>query len=108
MFQICEILIEGNIGDERIDVKDLTNDKKVVNFSIGRDIRFGDEVKTGWYKVTAWNALASFAGKLKQGDAVIIKGELISESYKDEGVPRHKMYIKASHIRKVDYMNKIH
>lgn len=84
-----KVQLIGNLGQDP-ELKELDDNKKVVNFSIATNETFkntqGDkETKTQWHNVVAWNKTAEIISKYaSKGSQLAIEGKLISRSYDDK------------------------
>lgn len=98
------VQLVGNLG-QNPDVKTLPNGKKVANFSIActesRTDAEGRKIETTqWFRVTAWDGLASIAEKyMVKGKQIAICGKLVNKSWTDkEGKPHHSTEINCTDI----------
>jgi len=84
-----KVQLIGNLGQDP-ELKELDDNKKVVNFSIATNETFKNaegekETKTHWHNVVAWNKTAEIISKYaSKGSQLAIEGKLISRSYDDK------------------------
>jgi single-strand DNA-binding protein len=105
---INNVEIAGNLGQ---DAKSSTtkSGKQVTRFSIASNKMWTDKTgkeheTTDWFRVAAWGSLTKFANSLKQGDPVLVKGELRTSKYTDdEGVTRETVEVVAKTLLRIDY-----
>ena len=98
MFQ--EITVIGNAGqDPRANVT--TTGKDVANFTIAVNEKHGENEKTTWFKVAAWNGLAKVVAEhVKKGRQLFVQGRVSLETWTDEsGQLRADMVITADTIK---------
>ncbi|MBK8989290.1 MAG: single-stranded DNA-binding protein [Chloroflexi bacterium] len=98
MFQ--EITIIGNVGQEP-QVRTTTTGKQVANFSVAVNERAGEQDKTTWFGVVAWNKLADVMDQhLHKGQLVMVKGTVSIKTWQDKnGDTRASMEINADKIK---------
>ena len=83
------VQLVGNLG-QNPDVKTLPSGKKVANFSIAcKESKTDTEGKkietTQWFRVTAWDGLATIAEKyMVKGKRVAITGKLVNKTWTDK------------------------
>jgi len=100
--------IAGNLGKDAA-TSTTKGGKNVTRFSIAANKKWTDKSgkeheTTDWFRVAAWNNLAKFASSLKQGDAVLVQGELRTGEYTDDkNVKRQPVEIVANTILRIDY-----
>lgn len=93
------VCIDGRIAKD-IELKTTQSGKSVVSFTIAHDDGWGDNKKTYWIDVVAWNGTAEMASKwFHKGSKVFITGKLSTRSYENrEGQKRTVTEIVASTI----------
>ncbi len=75
------ICISGTIARE-FELKTTQSGKSVVSFTIAHNDGWGDNKKTYWIDVVAWNGVADNAAKFfHKGSRVFITGKLTTRSY---------------------------
>lgn len=95
-------IVEGRLGKD-VESRATANGKKVVNFSIGSDVGFGDSKTTLWDNVVCWGLQAEFAEKhLKKGSGVLIVGERRTRSWEDK-TSGEKKYVTEIHADKISF-----
>ncbi len=83
------VQLVGNLG-QNPEVKTVTGGKKVANFSIActesRTDAEGRKIDTTqWFRVTAWDGLATIAEKyMVKGKQVAISGKLVNKNWTDK------------------------
>ena len=93
------ICISGRITKD-IELRMTQNNKPVCKFTIAHDDGYGDNKKTYWIDVVAWNGTAEMASKwFHKGSKVFITGKLSIRSYETkEGQKRTVTEIVANTI----------
>ena len=105
---INNVEIAGNLGKDAKSSTTKTG-KQVIRFSIASSKRWTDKEgkeheTTDWFRVAAWGSLTKFANSLKQGDPVLVKGELRTSRYTDDdGLTRETVEIVADTLLRIDY-----
>lgn len=90
------ISIIGRLGKDPV-VRQTSSGKSVANFSIAVDDGYGDNKKTFWFNVVAWEKSAEFAQKyFFKGSKIAITGRLPQRKWEDkEGNTRESIEIVA-------------
>jgi len=101
-----KVQLIGNIGND-IEVKNLSDDKKVVNFSLATNEKWGEgdneKTETDWHNIVAWGKVALAVGNYTKGDFVEVVGNLKYDTWEDEtGVKRTKAYVRCYKIAKIE------
>ena len=94
------IIIEGNLTREP-QFGNSQSGTAIIKFSIANNQDFGQNKKTNFVDVVAFNKLAEICGKyLAKGSRVLISGELSQSTWKDKesGQQRSKFEVIASHV----------
>jgi single-strand DNA-binding protein len=105
---INNVEIAGNLGKDAKS-SSTKSGKQVTRFSIAANKKWTDKAgkeheTTDWFRVAAWGNLTKFASSLKQGDPVLVKGELRTGKYSDDdGVTRETVEIVADTLLRIDY-----
>jgi single-strand DNA-binding protein len=105
---INNVEIAGNLGKDA-NSSTTKSGKQVIRFSIASNKRWTDKAgkeheTTDWFRVAASGSLTKFANSLKQGDPVLVKGELRTGKYTDDnGVTRETVEIVADTLLRIDY-----
>ena len=97
-------IIEGGLGRDP-EIKATPSGTKVVNFSIGYERGFKDNVRTCWVNCVAFKDQAEFAEKyLKKGKNVRVSGEIDVRSWDDQqsGKKRYATELVVEKIQFVD------
>ncbi len=100
--------IAGNLGKDA-ETSTTAGGKNVTRFSIAsnkkwKDKNGKDHETTDWFRVAAWGHLGKFAAALKQGDPVMVQGELRTGEYTDDKkIKRHTVELVANTILRIDY-----
>lgn len=77
------ITIIGNIGEPTLRMTN--NGKSILSFGLAVNRKVGDEERTTWFNVKAWNELAdNLAAEITKGDRVIVHGFIENEKYTDK------------------------
>lgn len=93
-------VVDGRLGKD-VEVRSTQSGKKVVNFSVGSDVGYGDSKTTLWDTVVCWGQQAEFAEKyLKKGSGVLIVGERRTRSWDQNG---EKKYITEIHANQLNF-----
>jgi single-strand DNA-binding protein len=72
----AKTIILGRLGGDP-EMRFTANGKAVCNFNVATDQGYGDNKKTVWYRVTAWEKTAEICNQyLKKGREVFIEGEI--------------------------------
>lgn len=80
------IILVGNLGKEP-EMRYTNDGKPVTSFSVAVSDGFGDNKKTVWFKVTAWEKQAETCAQyLHKGSKVLVEGRLQAD--KNTGGPR--------------------
>lgn len=78
------VCIDGRVAKD-IELRMTQNNKPVCKFTIAHDDGYGDNKKTSWLDVVAWNGTAEMASKwFHKGSKVFITGKLSTRSYKTQ------------------------
>jgi single stranded DNA-binding protein len=79
-----KVCINGRIIKET-SLKELENNNALCTFFIANDVHYGNNKKTGFYKVTAWgNQARIIAEHAKVGSELFITGRLDQYTYEDD------------------------
>ncbi len=100
----CSVVVVGNLGKDP-DIRATSTGKKVANFSLAVDQGFGENKKTEWVNVVAFDKLAELAEKyLKKGKTVALSGTLQTSSWEDKtsGQKRYRTEVVARDITFMD------
>lgn len=98
MFQKIQVI--GHVGSDPIQ-RETPTGKSVTNFTLAVNERFGQEERTTWYKVAAWNGLADVVSQyVHKGKLLFIEGRPSVESWtNDEGQSFARLVITAQELR---------
>ena len=100
----CSVVVVGNLGKDP-EIRSTGSGKKVASFSLAVDQGYGDNKKTEWVNIIAWEKLAELAEKfLKRGKTVALSGYLQTSSWDDKqtGQKRYKTEVVARDITFLD------
>ena len=100
----CSVVVVGNLGKDP-EIRSTGSGKKVASFSLAVDQGYGDNKKTEWVNIIAWEKLAELAEKfLKRGKTVALSGYLQTSSWDDKqsGQKRYKTEVVARDITFMD------
>ncbi len=98
------VTVVGGIGRDP-EVRSTPSGKRVASFSVAVDQGYGDNKKTEWVNVIAWEKLADLAEKfLKKGKVVALSGTLQTSSWDDKatGQKKYKTEVVARDITFMD------
>lgn len=71
-----KVIAVGRLGGDP-DLKYTSNGTAVCSFSLATDVGWGDNKKTVWFRVSAWDKLADVCNQyLAKGRQVLVEGEL--------------------------------
>lgn len=94
----------GSLGQDPT-IRSTPSGKKIASFSVAVDQGYGDNKKTEWVNVIAWEKLADLAEKfLKKGKVVALSGTLQTSSWEDKtsGQKKYKTEVVARDITFMD------
>lgn len=100
----CSVVVVGNLGKDP-EIRSTGSGKKVASFSLAVDQGYGDNKKTEWVNIIAWEKLAELTEKfLKRGKTVALSGYLQTSSWDDKqsGQKRYKTEVVARDITFMD------
>jgi single-strand DNA-binding protein len=100
----CSVVVVGNLGKDP-EIRSTPGGKKVASFSLAVDQGFGDNKRTEWVNIIAWEKLADLAEKyLKKGKTIALSGTLQTSSWDDKttGQKRYKTEVVARDITFMD------
>ena len=107
---INHVTVSGNLARE-IELKFTATGTAIADFTIAVNERFkqGDEwqERTHWIGVVAWAGLAErIAKRFAKGDAILVTGSLMQESWEDKesGKKREKTKVTARECEKIEKM----
>ena len=83
------IIATGNVG--RVETKELSDGKKLVNFSIASNEKYKGTETTTWVNCVAFSALADMLDQhMKQGQKVFVEGQMRNRSWEKDGVTHYR------------------
>ena len=83
------ITVTGNVG--RIDVRDMPDGNKVVNFGVASNQKRKDKETTTWVNCVAFSQLAGMLEQhLRQGAKVLVIGDMKNRSWEKDGVTNYR------------------
>ena len=100
----CSVVVVGNLGKDP-EIRSTGSGKKVASFSLAVDQGYGENKKTEWINIIAWEKLAELTEKyLKKGKTVALSGTLQTSSWDDResGQKRYKTEVVARDITFMD------
>ena len=100
----CSVVVVGNLGKDP-EIRSTGSGKKVASFSLAVDQGYGDNKKTEWVNIIAWEKLAELAEKyLRKGKTIALSGTLQTSSWDDKtsGQKRYKTEVVARDISFLD------
>ena len=100
MFQ--QVTILGRLGKDP-EVKTTSGGKSVATFSVATDSGYGDNKKTEWHNVVAWEKTADAVGQyLSKGSLVFIVGRIQTRSWDKDGETRYRTEVVAEKVQFLD------
>ena len=98
MYQKTVVL--GHVGRDA-EMRYTQTGKAVAEFSVAVNIGYGDNKKTQWWSVTAWEKLAETCNQyVKTGMLVLVEGHAEMQEWEDkEGQHKSKLIIVARDVR---------
>jgi single-strand DNA-binding protein len=98
MGSLNKVQLIGRLG-KAPQLRQISGDKSVANFSLATSTRFNDKEQTEWHNVTAWGKTAENAAKyLVKGSEVYVEGRLQTRSYDKDGQKHYATSIVAEQI----------
>lgn len=96
-------IITGNLGKEP-STKYTQSGKAVCTFSVGVSSGWGDNKRTDWINVVAWDKRAETCGKcLTKGSKVLVEGRIQTRSYDaNDGSKRYVTEVVANEVEFLD------
>jgi single-strand DNA-binding protein len=100
---INEVRLIGNLTRDA-ELRYTSSGHPVTRFTVAINERFRDksgaeQEKTHFLDVSVWQALAEGCGELKKGDAVIVSGRLVNDSWTDQqGNKRYNTRVEGSRV----------
>jgi single-strand DNA-binding protein len=93
-------IIVGNVGRDA-EQKFTPAGKAVTQFSVAVNIGYGDNKKTQWYEVVAWEKLAEVCAQyVKKGDKVLCDGTIELNQYTaQDGTPKASLRLTARDVK---------
>jgi single-strand DNA-binding protein len=98
------VTVVGSLGRDP-EIRSTTSGKKIASFSVAVDQGYGENKKTEWVNVIAWEKLADLAEKyLKKGKQIALSGSLQTSSWEDKktGDKKYKTEVVARDITFMD------
>lgn len=85
-----KVMLLGNVGSEP-EVRTTANGKTVAKLSLATSYNSGDNDKTQWHRLTAWDKTADIIEKYAhKGDRIYVEGSIEYSQTEDEnGKPRY-------------------
>lgn len=73
-----------------VELRDTASGHQVANFSIAVDRGYGDDKKTDFFPIVAWNGTAeTIARCFKKGNQIIVSGSLQNRQWEDNKGSKH-------------------
>lgn len=97
------VVLTGRLTSDP-ELKTTPSGKNVTNFTIANDAGYGENKKTNFITVVAWQKTAEFVTKyFRKGSMIGIEGEIQTRKYEDKnGNKRMAFEVKANDIQFVD------
>lgn len=99
MPSINQVEIMGHLGADP-EIRFTGTGKSVATLKIATSSGKGDDKKTEWHNVIAWEYLTKQAESMAKGDLVYAKGKLQTRMWEKDGVKRYSTEIVANLICK--------
>jgi single-strand DNA-binding protein len=94
--------IVGRVGKDP-ETRATPSGKNVTSFSVAVNEGYGDNIKTMWFNVQAWEPLADRIPKfVKKGALVAVAGRLKVEEWTKEGQKQSRTVIVANDVQRLD------
>lgn len=85
-----KVFLLGNLGRDP-ELRYSAAGKAVANFSLAVNEKYGDNQKTTWVTIVAWDKLAeNCANHLRKGSKVLVEGKLSIRDWEDQDGKKHK------------------
>lgn len=102
MATVNKVQLLGNLGNDP-EIRTTPAGKTVASFSLATQTGYGDNAKTEWHSITAWEKTADAVGKfLKKGSKVFVEGRISYETSEKDGVKRYFTKIVAYDVQFLD------
>ena len=84
------VSIIGRVANE-IELRKTQADKSVVSFTVAVDDGWGENKRTNFFDVVAWNRTAEFVAKyFSKGQMIAVTGSLKTRTWEDKNGSNHK------------------
>jgi single-strand DNA-binding protein len=90
-------LIAGRLTRDA-EMRQTGTGKAVTQLSVATNEKFGEDERTEFHTVIAWEKAAERVASLKKGDAVMVQGRLQTRKWDKDGVTHYKTEIVATNI----------
>ncbi len=90
-------LIAGRLTRDA-EMRQTSTGKAVTQLSVATNEKFGEDERTEYHTVIAWEKSAERVAGLKKGDAVMVQGRLQTRKWEKDGVNHYKTEIVATSI----------
>ncbi len=95
---VNSVNIIGRLGRDP-EMRYTPSGKPVTNMNVAINERYGDDERTTWIRVVAWNATAEACNTyLAKGSQVAVSGRLQSRSYEKNGQTVYVTEVVANHV----------
>jgi len=99
---VNNVNIIGRLGREP-EMRYTPSGKPVTNMNVAINERFGDDERTTWMRVVAWNGTAEACNKyLAKGSLVAVSGRLQTRSYEKDGQTVYVTEVVANNVSFLD------
>jgi len=98
-----QVVISGRMGKDP-EVRQISDSKSVVGFSLAVDDFYGGKKNTSWVYVEAWDKTAEVVGKLlSKGKRAAIVGRLREDTWEANGEKKSRLKVIADRVEVLDY-----
>ena len=99
---VNRVILIGRLGRSP-ELRHAQSGKSVCTFTLATDAGFGDNRKTDWHNITAFDKTAEACAKyLRKGSMVYVEGRITYDAYEKDGVRHTTTRILASDVRFID------
>ena len=96
---VNKVTLIGRLGRSP-ELRHAQSGKSVCTFTLATDSGFGDNRKTDWHNITAFEKVADNCAKyLRKGALVYIEGRITYDTYEKDGIKRTNVKIIANDVR---------
>lgn len=86
---VNKVILVGRLGKDP-ELRTTSGGKQTCRFSLATDSGFGDNKRTDWHSIVAWEKTAEACGRyLRKGSLVYVEGRLRYDKYEKDGQTRY-------------------